>query len=201
MKQLHLLLIPLLLIITMQSSIAQSKNNEYNKWQYTLAGALMMSPFASLDQTNFGFGLSGKAAYYLREKISATLMTGYDYFPGKAYSFSLDMPPFSKIKKKGIPFGIIPFMAGINYSPVHWFYLSGCAGMVMGGSKDDFKTSIGYEPAIGFLIPCGKNEVDIGLNYLYTNLTASDALPAMGGVNTNHKDFAQAAGIAIGYTF
>lgn len=204
MKRLFTYFSFLILLISIRPLKAQSSKNNTGNWRYTASFELMTPPISSLIQTNnTGYGLNLKTEYYLNKNVATALLAGFDYFPGSRYSYYPDdpnTPGYGKIYKRGVPFRIIPLMAGIHYYPAKWFYLSGSAGLTMGGSKGGFKVTVGYEPEMGFLIPVKRSYLNIGLRFLYTNLRVEDAYSGMGGV-INGSDFAQAMGISLGWKF
>lgn len=199
---------PFLILCASTSSIkAQSLKNNSDKWRYTASVELMAPPISTLNESNnMGYGLNLEAEYFLNKTISVTLMTGYDYFPGSNYSYSqpdINIPPrITKVEDKGIPFLIMPMMVGMHYYPDKWFYISGSAGLALGGSGGGFKATVGYEPEIGFLIPVKNSFIDIGLKFLYSNLNTKATKFVIGGdILETDYDFAQAMGISLGWKF
>lgn len=207
MKQVCSCLVCLILIIQAKVTNAQSSKNNTGSWRYTASIELMTPPISTLHQTNkAGYGSNLETEYFLNQEIAASMIIGFDYFPGSNYSYSQPdiniHPRITKVKDKGIPFLIIPIMVGMHYYPEKWFYISGSAGLALGGSGGEFKATVGYEPEIGFLIPIKKSFINIGLKFLYSNLNTNATKFVIGGdILETDYDFAQAIGISLGWKF
>lgn len=197
-----------MLVISFQTLNAQSITNNKRKWEYTVSAEWMTPATHNLYRTNnMGFGLSAIGEHYIYSKTSVSLLIGYNHFPGSRYSHLYESPyiyPAFAVAVmwhfKGVPFEIIPLMAGFNYYPMKWLCLSAYAGTVMGGSKNDFKINWGYEPNIGFLIPFKTSFIKIGIKALYTNLKVQDTYFTKNNVY-GRTDFAQTMGISLGWKF
>lgn len=126
-KRLFVISLSLIMFLSTKSVRAQSRDSNWMKWKYTGAADFLTPGFSHQQRGNkLGIGITGRAEYFFRKNVSVSLTAGYDYFPGNKYTFywldDLIYPPFNyppeKISAKGVPFTLMPVMAGINQLPL-----------------------------------------------------------------------------------
>lgn len=117
------------------------------------------------DSHGFGIGVSAQMNYPLADKMALTVNAGYISYSGKSVSVTVPGIVTTSIKTPNL--GVIPVLAGLNYSFTDKVYGSAQLGMSFLSSTGSSSSGFTFAPGVGYKI----NKLDFLVKY--TSISAT----------------------------
>jgi hypothetical protein len=172
-------------VLVFFTSVAAMAQTEQGKFKFSIGLEAGYTAGMNVQRWNFGSGATAQAEYFLKDRISMTVMGGFIGYLGNNAD--------ANYKYRSV--NIFPVKAGIRFYLGESFHIGGQLGAGFMGIGDSHSTAFAYSPIIGYNFKTNDDRsIDFSIKYDGYSYNQKD-LP-----NTYGSSFA-AVGLRVSYVF